>query len=227
MRDQVLQQFTEDAGAAFVEVIRKADRPVSKGDITAGIVDAGADSAQVQRQWERLRGHLKAHPNISKPKPTLYEWSFAPRPSRDSLYLLAEQAGKRGQAWLVQAYVDALADTLARAETTSSGAHGSWSDQRELEKVTLIADLVSSVAMLAAEGRSTTDIEDWLLQEADRHRLSPIGRIGEEITYDKDLHEPKGGRPRAGDLMRVTRPGFSWIGTGHPVTVVKALVEHR
>jgi hypothetical protein len=227
MSDRVLvKQFNDDAGAAFVEVIKRADRPVRLQEIRTGLVDAGVKAADVDRQWKSRRELLKLHPNISKPKPALYEWSPATHPSSDSLRELAERAGKRGHAWLVQALTDNIANTLARAETSGPRAQISWTEQREQEKATLVADLVSSVEALAADGQSVTAIVERLMEEATRHRLTPIGQIGERAEFDKDLHAPAGrGQPRAGHEVRVVRSGFEWSGTGHAIVVVKALVE--
>jgi hypothetical protein len=227
MSDRVLvKQFNDDAGAAFVEVIKRADRPVRLLEIRSSLVNAGVDAADVDRQWGRLREPLKSHPNISKPKPILYEWSPAAHPSSDSLRKLAEQAGKRGHAWLVHALTDNIANTLARAETTGPRAQITWTEQRDQEKATLVANLASSVEALAAQGQTTTAIVDRLMEEAGRYRLAPIGQIGERTKFDKVLHDPAGrGQPRAGQEVRVVRSGFEWSGTGHPIVVVKALVE--
>jgi hypothetical protein len=90
----------------------------------------------------------------------------------------------------------------------------------------LLAEIVGPAEALAAEGRSGSTIADWLRDEAQRRRLTPIGRIGEAETFDRDRHEPAGNRhPRPGQDVRVLRTGFVWTGGGHPVVVAKALVE--
>ncbi|MCK9904306.1 hypothetical protein CC117_30375 [Parafrankia colletiae] len=186
---------------------------------------AGVRSEDVTRQWNRLRPLFRAHPHISKPKPALYEWSPVAHPSRVSLEALSAYAGRRGPAWLVRAYADNIADSLARAETTGPRAQIGWSEQRDQEKAALLAELVGTVDELAAEGRSAHDIVSWLAQEADRSHLTAIGHVGEQAAFDPDLHDssgPDGHRP--GQVVRVVRPGYSWSGGSRPVVVAKALV---
>lgn len=134
MSDRVLaKQFDGDAGMAFMEVIRKADRPIRLQEIRAALVEAGVRVEDINRQWGNLRDHIKSHPSIGKPKPTEYEWSPLSQPSLVSLQNLASQVGKRGPVWLVQAYVDNIADSLARAESTGPRAQIGWTEQREQE----------------------------------------------------------------------------------------------
>ncbi|GAA3281295.1 hypothetical protein Dvina_47435 [Dactylosporangium vinaceum] len=227
MGDRVLvKQFNDDAGAAFIEVIKKSGGPVRLQEIRSALVDAGVDAVDVDRDWRRVRNLLKFHPHIAKPKPALYEWSPAAQPSSTSLQKLAERAGVRGHRWLIQSWIDNIADSLARAETAGPRAQIGWTEQREQEKATVLAGIVSSAEAFAAEGQTGVQIVDRLLEEAARHRLTPIGRIGERIEFDKSRHEPAGrGQPRAGGEVRVVRSGFEWSGSGHPIVVVKALVE--
>lgn len=226
MSDRVLaKQFTEDAGTAFVAVIRQYGRPVRLQEIRSALVGAGVRLEDVNRQWERLRGLLKAHPSISKPTPTTYAWSPVAQPSQASLAELSARARVRAPGWLVQAHVDNIADSLARAETNGPRAQIGWTEQREQEKAALLADLVGGVELVVAEGRSAPEVVDWLLEEAARRRLQPAGRIGEQVPFDRARHEPVGGpHPRPGQEVQVVRSGFSWFGSGDEVVLVKALV---
>lgn len=227
MNDRVLaKQFAEDAGTAFVAVIRQHGRPVRLQEIRDTLVDVGIRVEDVNRQWERLRGLLRAHPNIAKPRPTIYEWSPVAHRSRDSLKELAARARVRAPGWFVQAHVDNIADSLARAETTGPRAQIGWTEQREQEKAALLADLVGGAELVVAEGHSATDVVDWLLAEAARRQLWPEGRLGERVPFDRALHEPVGTpHPRPGQEVRVVRSGFSWSGNGDDVVLVRALVS--
>jgi hypothetical protein len=80
---------------------------------------------------------------------------------------------------LTQAHADNVMDSLAKVETAGPRAQPGWSEQREREKATLLAEIVGPAEALAAEGRSGSTIADWLRDEAQRRRLTPIGRIGE------------------------------------------------
>jgi hypothetical protein len=226
MSDPILvKQFAEDAGGAFVEVIKRSGGPVRLQEIRETLVDAGVSPEDVSRQWARLRPFFRMHPNISKPRPALYEWSLAPHPSKLSLESLSSYASRRGLAWLIQAYVDNIADSLARAETAGPRAQIGWTEQREQEKAVLMADIAGSAEMLAAGGRSAAEIVTWLAGEVSRRRLTPIGRIGEPARFNSDLHDPDGStRPRAGQEVRIVRPGYSWSGGAQSVVVAKALV---
>ncbi|MEU8820561.1 hypothetical protein [Actinoplanes sp. NPDC048796] len=139
---------------------------------------------------------------------------------------LLAKVSKRGQAWLTQAYADNVMDTLAREETSGARAQLGWSQQREREKATLLAEVVATVEMLAAEGQAASAIADHLRERARSRQLTPIGRIGETEEFDRSRHDPNGDRqPRVRQQVRVLRPGFVWSGVSEPVVVAKALVE--
>ncbi|WP_131803862.1 hypothetical protein [Pseudofrankia sp. BMG5.36] len=226
MNDSTLaKQFAEDAGGAFVELIKCSGGPIRLQEIRETLVGVGISPEDVNRQWNRLRPFFRTHPHISKPKPALYEWSLVPGPSKLSLEALSAHASRRGLTWLIQAHVDNIADSLARAETAGPQAQIGWTEQREQEKAALVADIAGSAAMLAADGRSTPEIATLLAEETSRRRLAPIGHIGEIVLFNGDLHDPNGSTsPRAGQEVRVVRPGYSWTGGARSVVVAKALV---
>lgn len=74
---------------------------------------------------------IQAHPRISKPDPTQYEWSPVAHPSKESFQKLLAKVSSRGQAWLTQAYADNIMDSLAKVETAGWRAQSGWSEQRE------------------------------------------------------------------------------------------------
>jgi hypothetical protein len=89
-----------------------------------------------------------------------------------------------------------------------------------------VAGIVGYAAQLASAGGSAPDLVSWLLDEAGRRRLTPIGRAGERTLFDGDVHDASGpARPHDGVDVRVVRPGFSWSGGGRPVVVARAVVE--
>ena len=222
----LVKNFRNDPGATFVALIREADRPVRLGDLRQSLAEAGVPAADVNREWRRLQKSIKDHPHISKPDSAQYEWSSAAQPSKESFQKLLTKVNKRGQAWLTQAYADNVMDSLAKVETTGSRAQAGWSEQREREKATLLAEIVGKAEVMGAEGRSGSAIVEQLRHEAQSRHMTSIGRIGEVVKFDRDQHEPDRGRqPRVGQEVRVLRPGFVWTGGGHPVVVAKALVE--
>ncbi|WP_261574796.1 hypothetical protein [Frankia gtarii] len=227
MGDRILaKQFADDAGSAFVEVIRRADGPVRLQEIRAVLVDAGVHADDVDRQWKRLRPLFREHPQLSKPQPTLYEWSPAVHPAKVSLDALVAYARRRGPAWLVGAFADNVTDSLVRADTSGARSAISWTEQREQEKAVLVAGIVGYAVQLAAAGGSAPELVSWLLDEAGRRRLTPIGRAGEQTRFDGGVHDAPGQtKPHAGAEVRVVRPGFFWSGGGSPVVVAKAVVE--
>lgn len=227
MGDRILaKQFADDAGSAFVEVIRRSGGPVRLQEIREALVGAGVQAADVDRQWKRLRPLFRVHPHVSKPQPTLYEWSPAAHPAKVSLDSLAAYARRRGPAWLVGALTDNVTDSLVRADTTGSRSQISWTEQREQEKAALVAGIVGYAAQLAEAGGSAPELVNWLLDEAGRRRLAPIGRAGERTRFDGDVHDAPGlVSPPTGADVRVVRPGFSWSGGGRPAVVARAVVE--
>ncbi|MBL7496548.1 hypothetical protein I6A84_21570 [Frankia sp. CNm7] len=227
MGDRILaKQFVDDAGSAFIEVIRRADRPVRLQEIRAVLVDAGVPVDDVDRQWKRLRPLFRTHPHVSKPQPALYEWSPAAHSAKVSLDALVAYAGRRGPAWLIGAFADNVTDNLVRSAIAGPRSQISWTEQREQEKAALVAGIVGYAAQLASAGAAAPDLVSWLLDEAGRRRLTPIGRAGERTLFDGDVHEAVGASNLdAGADVRVVRPGFTWSGGGRPVVVARAVVK--
>jgi hypothetical protein len=222
----LVKNFRNDPGSTFVALIREADQPVRLGDLRQCLVEAGVPAADVNREWKRLQKSINDHPRVSKPDPAQYEWSSAAQPSKESFQRLLAKVNKRGQAWLTQAYADNVMDSLAKVETTGSRAQAGWSEQREREKAALLAEIVGKAEVMGAEGFSGAAIVGRLRDEAESRQLTAIGSIGETAEFNRDQHEPDRGRqPRAGQDVRVVRPGFVWTGGGHSVVVAKALVE--
>jgi len=221
----LVKQFTTDAGLAFLEIIRSASRPVGAREIKNDIVAAGAKKADVDIKWKQLQPYVKLHPHVEKSGPTRYEWSAEPQASADSLELLSANSLKRVPAWLTQALVANIADSLAVAETSGGRAQSSWTRQREQEKAILLADIATAVETMRAQGATIAVAAEWLADEAEQRQLQPVAPVGSSVAFDADRHEiANGSQPPPGAAVKVARAGYVWHGGDGPVVVVKALV---
>jgi hypothetical protein len=222
---KLLKQFNADAGLAFLDVIREASRPVRAQEIKAEIVAAGGPTAEVDRKWKALQPHIRLHPRIDKTPNHAYEWVMEPRSSADSLNRLSANSARRIPAWLTQAHVANVSDSLALAEAAGPRGSTGWTRQRELSKAVLLAEILAEAEVAVDRGNGVTELARFIRKKADEAGLEPVGHRGERQPFDPHVHEPDHGvRPRPGDAVAVQRCGYVWTGGGDPVVAVKALV---
>ncbi|MFI5844547.1 hypothetical protein ACIA8K_33105 [Catenuloplanes sp. NPDC051500] len=220
----LVKQFGEDAGSAFLEIIKSVGRPIGAIEIKKELTSAGVRKADLDRKWKQLQPHIRLHPNIDLDK-NKYEWRLTPGSSKRSLERLSANSLKSVPAWLTQALVESVQDSLAAEETSGDRARSSWTHQRELEKATLVADLAVSVEVMRADGATISDVADWLDGEARRKRLRVIAAPGDTVSFNPELHETDGhARVAAGAEVRVVRTGYVWHGGLGPEVLAKALV---
>ncbi|REF98395.1 hypothetical protein DFJ67_4413 [Asanoa ferruginea] len=221
----LVKQFSTDAGLAFLEIIRSAPGPIGAREIKNEIVAAGVKRSDVDAKWKRLQPYVKLHPHVEKSGPTKYEWSAVPRSSAESLDQLSAHSSVRVPAWLTQALVATIADSLAVAETSGGHAQSSWSRQREQEKAKVLADLATVVEVMHEQGATIAEVAAWLDGETHRKRLRAVDRLGETVAFDPDRHEIANGlRTARAGTVTVTRSGYVWQGGEEDVVLVKAVV---
>lgn len=221
----LLKQFNANADLAFLEVIRSAPGPIDARRIMASLTDAGARLATVRDKWGKSQKFINLHPYVAKPKSTQYEWRLEPIPSSEALRRLSSNVLKSVPSWLTNAYVTLISDSLAFAETSGSVAQSTWSDERELQKAQLLADMAAEAEIRVEQGASAADLVKWLQTEAMARHLQPTARLGERVPFAPEEHDAEGATPRRGATVEVLRSGFKWKHGTREDTVVRAVVR--
>lgn len=222
----LLKIYAKDPGRAFLCVIQETKGPISTASIKDVIVSAGANKTDVGRKWDAARPLIYMHPHIRRgPGRYDHEWSPEPIPSAEAVKRLADRLGNK-VAWLTDALLTVIRDSLAAAETSGVAAQTTWNEQRELEKAQVYAEVAAEVEMLTWDGQDARSITKWMRSELPDRRLEPIGSPGEQTEYDPRIHHALGSVTR-GSVVEVTRPGYKWLdGAGQPV-VVRPTVRAR
>lgn len=221
----LLKQFGADPGVAFLEVIRSASMPIDALKIKERMTSAGVKKADADDKWTRLQPHVNNHPHIRKPTSRSYEWSIEPTPSAEALHRLSAKTLKSVPGWLINALVTTVADSLAAAETSGPGAQSSWSEQRDLEKVQVLATIASQIEARVSKGQTAAELLEWIQDHAISKRLEPVAKVGEQVEFDPTLHDSLGGFPKRGSSVEVISSGYRWLSGDKPTVVVRAAVR--
>jgi hypothetical protein len=216
--ETLVRMFGEDPSTAFVDIIRTSPEPVVAQRIKRRLVDAGMKKDDIDRQWKKFQPKVKLHPQILLAN-NRYEWLAERRSAQSSLELLAGHLRARQPRWLTSAWVQNVADALERAGSGDTG----WAEH-QFQQARLVADLAVAVAALQARGDSLAEAAELLAEEARRKRLWPLGKPGDNVTFDPAEHVAEPEAPEPGTVVRVVRSGYVWRGTGKPAVAAKAVV---
>ena len=218
------KQFDTDPGQAFLEVIRTAGREVNKKSIIETLVSAGVREKDAVAKWNKFAEFAKKHPHVrSKKGSTLYAWSTEPGPSAEALDVL-ESRLKSTPAWLVEALSTVIRDSLAHSETQGVNSQMTWSDRQGVQQARLIGEFAAAVEDCGLQGDPQL-LAEWLESRVDASRLERLGKIGEVVEFDSDLHDATPGSLAMGAQVVITRPGYRWYGLDEPMVVVRARVR--
>jgi hypothetical protein len=218
----LLRQFKADPGAAFVGIIRAADKSATLGSVRALLVEAGATKAEVNARWKSAQPFLAEHPHVRHPPSTqLYVWSD--EPVRADVALASLTKRRQIPEWLRQALADTVAAGLG---ATDDGSGDSPSGQRRpFERAKALAEVIVYVEELVHGGASADEVADWLRHQAAENSLELVGRVGQTIGYDPREQVAVTGSPQVRTKVMVVRPGAVWTGGEAPVLVSRTLVR--
>jgi hypothetical protein len=97
--------------------------------------------------------------------------------------------------------------------------------QAEIDAVKLLAELASEVEELIANETEPAVMIRQIRAWVKRSGLDPVGRAGEETTFDRKTHRPVDGHIRDGATVIVVRPGYIWKAPEKDLLIGKAVVE--
>jgi hypothetical protein len=76
-----------------------------------------------------------------------------------------------------------------------------------------------------AKGASGKAIIHRVRARMKRLRLEPVGRAGEEVTFDRTQHQPMRAGVPDGARVLVVRPGYIWRLPGEDLVIEKPVVQ--
>jgi hypothetical protein len=214
--------FADDQVAAVVHVLRQAAAPLTARGIKEALRAAGVTNADADRRWDGVQRRLRSHDNVVIEPKGSYRWTDQPRalPATEALELIAHgrvPAAKKAE--LLEIVRKALADDGDDLEEAARRR------QAEIGAVRMLAELASEVEELAANEARAEAMIHRVRARVKRSGLEPIGRAGDETTFDRTRHKPISGSIRDGAPVVVVRPGYIWKAPTEEVSIVKAIVE--
>jgi hypothetical protein len=223
--------------AAFVDLLREARAPLSARALKIALHERGVPREVADAAWRRAQPGVRRHANVAVDKAGRYAWSDAPVPPEPLRFTPSEALERILRGRLAAPVKVDLADLVRRAlherdvlEQQARVAHdGAVQARAALERQIRIdgaramADLAAEVEELA-EAASPDTLVERVRGLAKAYELEPIGRVGEEISYDAAWHTPIGDDLPDGTVVMVIRPGYSWRLGDRAVLVAKAQV---
>jgi hypothetical protein len=125
----------------------------------------------------------------------------------------------------LSARCEELERQLYAADTRSPEVRRAQERQLRIDAVRALAELAMEVEELTANEAEVAVLVAKVRARAHREGLEPIGRAGEETTFDRARHKPIGGGLRDGAAVYVVRPGYTWHAPDEDVLIGKAIVE--
>jgi hypothetical protein len=97
--------------------------------------------------------------------------------------------------------------------------------QARIDSLRALAELAMEVEELVANEASPRTLVQRVRGRVKRSALEPIGRAGEETTFDRKQHKPIGGSIADGAPVIVVRPGYVWKSDDGDVLISRPVVE--
>lgn len=223
--------------AVFVDLLREARAPHNARELKAALQERGVPRDGVEKAWRRAQPGVRRHANIAVDAAGRYAWSDTPvliEPPRFTPSAALERilrgrlaaAIKADLAELVRAALrerDVLEEQARATHAGAAQARAALERQIRIDAARAVAEMAAEIEELA--GAAPADVlVDRARGLAKAYELEPIGRVGDEITFDADWHTPIGGDLPDGSPAMVIRPGYSWRFGDHAVLLGKAQV---
>jgi hypothetical protein len=133
--------------------------------------------------------------------------------------------GVKARVAELSARCEELERQLYAADTRSPEVRQAQERQLRIDAIRALAELAMEVEELTANEAEAAVLVEKVRARANREGLEPIGRAGEETTFDRSRHKPIGGGLRDGAVVYVVRPGYTWHAPDEDVLIGKAIVE--
>jgi hypothetical protein len=222
--------------AVFVDLLREARAPHNARELKAALQERGVPRDGVEKAWRRAQPGVRRHANIAVDAAGRYAWSdtpvliepprFTPSAALERILRRLAAAIKADLAELVRAALrerDVLEEQARATHAGAAQARAALERQIRIDAARAVAEMAAEIEELA--GAAPADVlVDRARGLAKAYELEPIGRVGDEITFDADWHTPIGGDLPDGSPAMVIRPGYSWRFGDHAVLLGKAQV---
>jgi hypothetical protein len=225
---------TEEVGAAVARVLEVLDRsgvPLGAGAVKAALRADGASEAEVERIWDRFRGHAADHARVGiEVHGHAYQYRLLPSPTPDQALARLGQTGASSadRAELVAIVAAALA--VATRTVPQSGVESSAGEterMRRIGAVRALAELAIEVEELTVHRASPQALIHRVRSRVGRAGLEPVESAGERTSFDRARHESIAGSIMDGTAVVVVRPGYVWRTEDEEILLVPAIVQDR
>ncbi len=201
---------------SVLRLLEDAGQAMTAAEIKQALVASGLSKEEANRAWTGIQKRLKAHERVVV-EGKAYRW-VSPV---DAVDLLAkgDLDGPR---------LAALAETIRSAlQTPPLFDPESAARQRQdrIDAVRKLAELAGEVEELLANETEPDVMIRQLRAWVKRSGLDPVGRAGEQTTFDRKVHQPIDGPIRDGAKVFVVRPGYVWKAADQELLIGKAVVE--
>ncbi len=224
------------AAAVFVSLLREARTPLSARALKQRLRARGVDQGTVDSAWRRAQPAVRGHVDVCyDPGRGSYCYGdsgrAAPALTADEALdrlLPARTTARRAElATIVRAALKERDDLEARLRGAYAGSRAlraAHERQMQIDAVRALADVVSEVEELAAAGADCLVTAERVRALAQAFGLAPIGRAGEQTSFEPAWHTPIGPAPPDGSRVAVIRPGYTWPIGEEVVLIHKAQV---
>jgi hypothetical protein len=221
-RRALARLVADDPVAAVLLVLQRAEEPLTAAGIKAALEAGGVAKDDADRAWRAVQRKLASSDSVVV-EDRRYRWAEQPGPvsATEALDLLGQgrlPAARRAEL------LDILREALA-ADHPDDAEEAARRRQAEIDAVRALAELASEAEELAVNEARTEALVHRVRARVKRSGLEPIGRAGDETTFDRKRHKPISGSIRDGAPVIVVRPGYIWRSPAEDVLVVKAVVE--
>jgi hypothetical protein len=202
--------------AIVLRVLQGTGKALTAIDIKHSLQAQGLPKEEAGKLWAAIQKRIKAHPHVVVEGKT-YRWVSA----LDALELLMKGGLPEPKQ---SAFIDAIRAALQDDDATDPES-AARERQGRIDAVRLLAELASEVEELLANETEPAVMIRQVRAWVRRSGLDPVGRAGEQTTFDRKVHKPIGGAIREGASVFVVRPGYVWKAADQDVLLGKAVVE--
>jgi len=202
--------------AIVLRVLQGTGKALTAIDIKHSLQAQGLPKEEADMLWAAIQKRIKAHPHVVVEGKT-YRWVSA----LDALELLMKGGLPEPKQ---SAFIDAIRAALQEDDATDPES-AARERQGRIDAVRLLAELASEVEELLANETEPAVMIRQVRAWVRRSGLDPVGRAGEQTTFDRKVHKPIGGAIREGASVFVVRPGYVWKAADQDVLLGKAVVE--
>jgi hypothetical protein len=218
--------------AAFLELLRDADVPLTASALKRRLTDRGVSRSDADAAWRRAQPALRRS-GAFDPVTKTYAAPGAERglePGRALDELVGGRSSLARRVKLAQTVRAALAERdelearLRRSYADASGRRDAQDRQSHVDTARTLARVAMELEELAASGARPWVMVERVRALARMSDLEPIGRAGEETAFDASRHAAVAGSPPPGARVAVVRPGYTWRSGERAVVIDRALV---